>query len=77
MNSRVTLKLGQDKRLRALGVKDFQDLTQRPLAPSSEIEKLNGNGNRCKLWDCMHLMKLVKVLAENKFTDGLKFILSC
>ena len=77
INSRVSLKLGQDKQLRALGVKDYQDKTQRPLGPSSQQEKLRGNGNRCRLWDSTHFLALVEVLAEERYADGLKFILSC
>jgi len=50
---------------------------QKPLAPSSEQRSLSGNGNSSKLWDQEHLSSLVTVLVENKFTDGLKFILSC
>lgn len=50
---------------------------QRPIAPSHEQKSLKGNGNKSKLWDQSHLRAVVKCLAENKFSDGLKFILGC
>jgi len=39
--------------------------------------KLRGNDNRSKLWDHTHLEVIIDVLAEENYSDGLKFILSC
>ena len=36
-----------------------------------------GNGNRCKLWVKAHLFCLIQALTEQRYLDGLKFILTC
>jgi len=34
-----------------MGITELNNLQQKPLAPSSEYPAIQGNGNRCKLWD--------------------------
>jgi len=77
INSELSIKLGQDRQFKKMGITEALNLQQKPLAPSSEYAAINGNGNRCKLWDQSHLLELIKALALNKFTDGLRFVLSC
>lgn len=77
INSEIQLRLGQDKNYAKLGFTKDHELMQRPIMPAQEQSSIRGNGNRSNLWGQSHLKAVVKILTEHKFTDGLKFILSC
>ena len=52
LNSAMQLELGQDKIFKKKGVHpQVLNLMQKPIAPGSEQTTLQGNENKCKLWD--------------------------
>lgn len=70
VNSAQALKLGQDKNMK----KKSYTYTRQP---GYQQAFHNGNGNRCKLWVKGHLFSVILALTEQRYLDGLKFILSC
>lgn len=53
------------------------NLLQIPLNPSNQKDSIMDNGNRCLLWVKAHLFCLTQALTEQRYLDGLKFILTC